>query len=101
MSNKQKLKPCPFCGSKDVCIYESAIHGSSLFANGSKYHWVECLDCDARTGNFFDADSELLGYKNGKSGATTAWNMRAERKCACLGCEAARKLIRHDANNDE
>jgi len=22
-------------------------------------------------------------------------------KCACIGCEAARKLIRHDANKDE
>ena len=74
-----ELKPCPFCGSKDVCIYDN-----SVFFDMDKgplgYHWVECLDCDARSGNHFDADSAILGYENGKDGAIAAWNIRADKE---------------------
>lgn len=60
----QKLKPCPFCGSKDVeafaqdeddCPYQSAI--------------VRCFNCDAQT-------AQMAG-KSKIEMAIRAWNKRA------------------------
>lgn len=34
----EELKPCPFCGSKNLCL------------NGISLHWVRCNNCLAETG---------------------------------------------------
>lgn len=56
----KQLKPCPFCGSKNV-----KVHGYDKF-------WVECEECNCEgpspsTGVFYDEES-----------AIAAWNRRAE-----------------------
>ena len=62
-----KLKPCPFCGEKeDISLKYKMYHGAPLTVNGSKFWFVECLPCDARTGDCFDLDAPILGYKDGK-----------------------------------
>ncbi len=58
-----KLKPCPFCGSKqlDVLETQSGIMGLS----GEYFIW--CQGCYSQSGNF-----------NTKRDATVAWNRRFE-----------------------
>jgi len=71
------LKSCPFCGEKeDIRVIERRHHGSPIEINGQKYWRVECLPCDAQTGNWFDGDAELFGYKDGREMAVDAWNRR-------------------------
>jgi Lar family restriction alleviation protein len=77
MSGNNKLKPCPFCGEdKDISIKDRMHHGSPIEINGHKFWRVECLPCDVRTGDCFDGDAELFGYKNGREMAIEAWNRR-------------------------
>lgn len=72
----KNLKPCPFCGSKDITINKKKYKGHPIEIYGMVYWKVECLDCDMNTGYCFDGDSDLQGYKNGKEMAIAKWNRR-------------------------
>lgn len=67
MESFERLKACPFCGSKDLKIsaQEAQESGDVLF--------VHCKNCDA-CGPAFDATPE------GSEEAKEAWNQRACRK---------------------
>ena len=54
------LKPCPFCGSKNLSHF-----------NDGYFIQIFCNACGARTGLFVESDSE-------RDKAVEAWNMRAE-----------------------
>ena len=56
---KEKLKPCPFCGSDDLEIY--------IKGTGRRKYAVCCNTCDAR--------GERTKIKEE---AATAWNRRVE-----------------------
>lgn len=51
---KNKLRPCPFCGSTNV---------------GDMKGWVQCFNCNASGPDSYD-----------KKKAAEAWNHRAEEK---------------------
>ncbi len=79
MNESGKLNPCPFCGEvEDVGIRKQRVHGVPLSINGLKYWYVNCYECDARTGKCFDEDSEYLGFENGREHAIFLWNMREQ-----------------------
>jgi Lar family restriction alleviation protein len=59
-----ELKPCPFCGSKEVGVVETA-YGN--YAN--IFYFAHCSDCGARTKSFRDGDD-----------AEEAWNRRADKE---------------------
>ena len=71
-----KLKPCPFCGSKEIQTHCKKRIGKPVEINGMRYWHVECLDCGSRTRNWFDDDAELYVCKDGKEAAIKAWNIR-------------------------
>lgn len=74
-----KLLACPFCGEEeDVVLKAKYYAGGALEIRGLKFWRVECLPCDARTGNHFDGDAELLGYADGREAAAAAWNLRVD-----------------------
>ena len=58
----EKLKPCPFCGSEQVDIFDSWAEQET------KIHWVnvECIDCGAQGAS-----------KKGNEAAIAAWNNRS------------------------
>ena len=58
MSEKIKLKPCPFCGSDDVVVEETYTSG-----------YVRCRDCGAEGGFRYSHDE-----------AVAAWNRRTNAK---------------------
>ena len=57
---KDNLKPCPFCGSKNVIIDSLPLGKSPMF-----HYWAECQECNA-------------GYRNNpryrKEDAVKVWN---------------------------
>lgn len=57
---KENLKPCPFCGSKNVIIDSIPLGKSPMF-----HYWAECQECNA-------------GYRNNpryrKEDAVKVWN---------------------------
>jgi Lar family restriction alleviation protein len=61
---KAELKPCPFCGSKNLFI-DTGISGG----DGGNLFWVVCNECYS-SGQALDK----------KSSAIAAWNKRAEVK---------------------
>ena len=65
-----KLLPCPFCGEKKDIIFRKRVF------TGKRYWFVECLPCDARTGDFFDCGLKHYNVKSGKEMAANAWNRR-------------------------
>ena len=58
----EKLKPCPFCGNKDV----SVVNGDVYYGRRSAY--VCCYKCGTRGPTGYNGD------------AVTKWNRRAEVK---------------------
>ena len=76
---KIKLLPCPFCGEKeDIVIHPKRYHGGEILVKNHKFWFVECLPCDARTGDCFDLDAEYFGYKDGREMAIDQWNRRCK-----------------------
>ena len=74
----EKLKPCPFCGEKDdITIAVKRVMGHPVAINGMKYYRVECLPCDAKTGDCFDGDADIYGLHSGRDVAIYKWNNRA------------------------
>ena len=57
-----ELKPCPFCGSKEVKVIEHKYY-HSLNSYG-----VKCFGCKTESYQFFDTKNEAI----------EAWNRRAE-----------------------
>jgi len=64
MTDKIKLKPCPFCGGK--------AHVGSPYENTA---WVYCGNCGADT-----------AIHKGEQQAADAWNRRAERTGKWIDC---------------
>lgn len=63
MSNIEKLKPCPFCGSTNVEAFEQ-------YADDCPFHSaiVRCHSCDAQSAQMVGRDKIAM--------ATRAWNKR-------------------------
>lgn len=62
-----ELKPCPFCGAKEI-ISECIVPVESfLEAKTIEFYTVKCHCCGCRVGNH-----------NTKDGAISAWNRRAD-----------------------
>ena len=74
-----KLKPCPFCGSKEVAVRYKEYTGRCDSIFGKKYAYCECLDCDAQTGDSFDDDAAIDMFSSGKERAVFMWNLRADK----------------------
>lgn len=66
-----ELKPCPFCGGKNIRIN----------AYGFGYYAIECLDCYVETARYKSVSKYLEGNlpieKKAKK-AIEAWNRRAD-----------------------
>ena len=59
-----ELKPCPFCGSNKVNVYEYKYHGlTDSFG-------VKCFNCKTESYQFFDSKNEAI----------EAWNRRAKNE---------------------
>lgn len=58
----ESLKPCPFCGSKDVAVYDNKDAAIGWWLS----YGMLCLNCGART-ELFDTTKA----------AVRAWNRRA------------------------
>lgn len=54
----EELKPCPFCGGKNIDIQYLSLT--------KRYYFCRCLDCEAQTKSKTDKDK-----------AIDAWNRRA------------------------
>lgn len=66
MSATLRLKPCPFCGSKNLDLM---IHHS-----GGYFGFVYCLDCANDIPPKFQSVNEAEGY------AAERWNRRTDAK---------------------
>lgn len=70
-----ELKPCPFCGEKELLEVETIDHGEEKRPLG--FRWtakVSCLNCSACCGTHgFQRNEEA-----GKRMAIRAWNRRAD-----------------------
>lgn len=64
-NNTEALKPCPFCGSKDVEAFEQG-------GDDCPFHSaiVRCFSCDAQSAQMVGRDKINM--------ATRAWNKRVE-----------------------
>ena len=60
----QDLKPCPFCGSKDIATFDYP-----FYKPGLKGDYVICMACGASTGKY-----EFMNE------AKDAWNTRKAEK---------------------
>jgi Lar family restriction alleviation protein len=75
----EELKPCPFCGSKNVVVYE---------LKGQKTLWIECKGCWASS-NALDSSKKAQAIK--------LWNTRTDtalREALEPLQEFARKVIK-------
>ena len=64
--NKDDLKPCPFCGGKNIDV------DVEHFSHGCVGHWfVRCMDCTATVGN-----PALIDKPDTKYQAVKMWNVR-------------------------
>lgn len=61
------LKPCPFCGSKDVEL--------QVFIE-SNYCSIHCLNCAGRTGLAYGNYDIDASWANAQKRAIDAWNRR-------------------------
>ena len=61
----EKLKPCPFCGSKDVVLRPGIIHSGA----------IHCNNCTADV--VFNAVMNFMGA-NWEETTVTGWNKRVE-----------------------
>lgn len=70
---RDDLKPCPFCGSKDVVL----IWRQSPYNDGG-FHFVKCQDCMAQGG--ISGTSAYITKSKTLDKAVALWNMRTERE---------------------
>lgn len=103
------LKPCPFCGSEDVCVPEREDF-NALMLGWSLGVRAECEACGAHGPGFevkksddFDAAHDM---------AVAAWNARAERTChpvptynddspwAVMVCSECGRRLHYDEEED-
>lgn len=71
-AEKQKLKPCPFCGSKDVGIY----------GNETDHYYVACMNpvCFCKLGEMYLPCDEPDHMFGDEESAAYNWNQRADIK---------------------
>lgn len=62
--NNPELKPCPFCGCKEVCPTVERI------GKDCKVFYISCEECDAQ-GSYFDTTQRRY-----REMAVNAWNRR-------------------------
>lgn len=62
----EQLKPCPFCGSKEVIIVANLIYNGDV--------GIECQNCGIQ----FFAPTHYALIKDEKGYMVRAWNRRAE-----------------------
>jgi Lar family restriction alleviation protein len=93
------LKPCPFCGGTEIHFQKNTIKNTGTDLDGTIFHYVQCFDCECRSGDCCDSDAtNVFGYSGddtGKQHATESWNERhspeiivPKRQCVddiCLG----------------
>ena len=68
--NKQTLKPCPFCGSEDICIrgiQDDTDYGSVWCSN---CHLDMCVDLEDISGEIEKLSTDIL---------TERWNKRDKK----------------------
>lgn len=70
--NKMNLKPCPFCGSKNVEL-EHCYRG---IVSSTKCAYIQCKSCGAKTDEVFISTAYSCDEK-----AIELWNKRSEDKC--------------------
>ncbi len=78
MSNVN-LKPCPFCGSTMVRLRREPkiwTIGKIRCWGVKSVYFVECLDCDVRTGNVYKKDALMLHGESADIVASLIWNRR-------------------------
>ena len=56
----EKLKPCPFCGSKNL------IFGHSYHERDNEYYYIECAKCGATTINNCYREYSIYNWNSGK-----------------------------------
>ena len=69
MKNKEKLKPCKYCRSKNVMILSN--DAKNLFK-------INCLDCDILTGLFI-TEKEAIEFWNKQPDYKKMWEMLRKR----------------------
>ena len=78
----ENLKPCPFCGSKEI----------SAWYRGTRYGRIAFIECDtcgatSKTFRYYDDNKEFNENDIGAEKAVAAWNRRA------IGKDEYRKII--------
>lgn len=63
--NEVKLKPCPFCGSKQIGVM---VH-DEFYPNLPLMYGVTCYDCQAGSCQFFRTTEEAIEAWNKRVGA--------------------------------
>jgi hypothetical protein len=75
-----RLNRCPFCGEEeDITIRFKTYDGSCDEIAGYTYCYVECLPCDARSGNCWESDAVQFGFNSAKHMAFFSWNKRVTK----------------------
>lgn len=77
---KRKLKPCPFCGCREIRITSSDYYP----------HWAVCLDCGAKVqGGTYDEEDSIR-----------AWNRRVKEPDPDPVLEQGAEVIWHETDTD-
>ena len=71
----EKLKPCPFCGTKVEVRKEAMWHGSHGYKDCYRYD-VRCQECGCRI-SMRNTDTINRTDRKAKQNAIEAWNRRA------------------------
>lgn len=74
MTDKQALKPCPFCGGTDLSVLTHDVQPDN-------YHggYVTCTECDAQGADAITLNGWLHSPEEANDAAVAAWNTRANR----------------------
>lgn len=78
-----EFRHCPFCGGNRMQFNVRTMRNTGTDFDGTVFHYIECLECDCRTGGYTDRDAtECYGYTGenaGKQCALNAWNNRSNK----------------------
>ena len=68
-----KLKPCPFCGSKDIELYKR--HTLSIVGHITRYS-IQCNSCYIGTSEVDEGESEDVRFDTSVDYLVSVWNRR-------------------------
>jgi transcription elongation factor Elf1 len=71
-----KAKPCPFCGSENICRMTDA---DKYRHHGLYSCYIECIDCYCR-GPEVETKTDILSAENINE-IVNKWNNRAQNQC--------------------